>query len=82
MICRCAGHFLKVLLKFKMAATDQFQFFGGRKNSKKLFGQFFFNFNITFLATCGCAIYLYIIGTHSNNVLLWFTKQILDFVSL
>ena len=29
--------------------------FGERKNSKKYFGQFFI-FNITFLATCGCAI--------------------------
>ena len=26
--------FFKVWLKFKMAATDQFQFFWGRKNSK------------------------------------------------
>ena len=32
MIWGCAGDFFKVLLKFKMAATDQFQFFGGRKN--------------------------------------------------
>ena len=38
-----------------MAATDQLQFFGGCKNAKKLFDQFFFNFNITFLATWGCA---------------------------
>ena len=29
-IWRCAGDFFKVLLKFKMAATDQLQFFGGR----------------------------------------------------
>ena len=29
---RCAGDFFKVLLKFKMAATDQLQFFGRRKN--------------------------------------------------
>ena len=29
---------------------------GGRKNSKNVFGQFFLNFNITFLiATWGCA---------------------------
>ena len=33
-IWRCAGDFFKVLLKFKMAATDQLQFFGGRKNPK------------------------------------------------
>ena len=37
----CAGDIFKFFLKFKMAATDQLQFFGGRKNSKKLFGQFF-----------------------------------------
>ena len=29
-IWRCAGDFFKVLLKFKMAATDQLQFFGGQ----------------------------------------------------
>ena len=28
------GDFFNVLLKFKMAATDQLQFFRGRKNSK------------------------------------------------
>ena len=55
MIWRCAGDFLKVLPKFKMAATDQLNFFGGRENSKNLFGQFFLNFNITFLASWGCA---------------------------
>ena len=55
MIWRCAGDFSKVLLKFKMAATDQLLFFEGRENSKKLFGEFFSNFNITFLATWGCA---------------------------
>ena len=38
-----------------MAVTDQLKFFGWRKNAKKLFGQFFFNFYITFLATWGCA---------------------------
>ena len=54
MIWRCAGDFFKVLLKFKMAATDQLKFFRGCENSKNLFGQFFFN-NITFLATWGCA---------------------------
>ena len=33
MIWRCAGDFFKVLLKFKMATTDQLQFWGegGRK---------------------------------------------------
>ena len=36
-----------------MAATDQLQFVGGRKNYS---GQFYLNFNITFLATCDCAI--------------------------
>ena len=49
MIGKCASEFFKVLLKLKMAATV------GCKNSKKLFGQFFLNFNITFLATWGCA---------------------------
>ena len=47
-IWRFAGDFFKVLLKFKMAATDQFFFWwgggGGRKNAKKLFGQFFLKF--------------------------------------
>ena len=38
-----------------MAATDKIQFFGGRSNTKKIFCSIFFNFNITFLATCGCA---------------------------
>ena len=38
MIWKCAGDFFKVLLKFKMAATDQLKFLGGRKNSKKKFG--------------------------------------------
>ena len=42
--------FFKVFLKFKTAATDQVLFFGGRKNLI-----FFLNFNITFLATWGCA---------------------------
>ena len=47
-IWRCAGDFFKVLLKFKMAATDRLL--------KKLFWSiFFFNFNMTFLATSGCA---------------------------
>ena len=31
-IWRCAGDFLNVLLKFKMAATDQLQLFCGCKN--------------------------------------------------
>ena len=52
----CAGDiFFEVLLKFKIAATVQLQFFGGRKNSKNYFSQFFLNFNIKFPATCGCA---------------------------
>ena len=46
-IWRCAGEFFKVLLKFKMAATDQLQFFRGRNS----------NFNITFLATWGSAYF-------------------------
>ena len=54
-IWRCAGDFFKVLLIFKMAATDQLEFLWGRKNSKKLSGHFFSNFNIIFLATWGCA---------------------------
>ena len=44
--------FFKVLLKFKMAATDQLKFFGWRK---KIVWSFFLHFNITFLATWGCA---------------------------
>ena len=44
----CAGDFFKVLLKLEMVATDQLKFVGGRKH-------FFLNFNITLLATCGCA---------------------------
>ena len=44
-IWTCAGDFFKVLLKFKMATTDQPQFFY----------DFFSNFNIKYLATCGCA---------------------------
>ena len=32
MIWRCAGDFYKVLMKFKMGATDLLEFFGGRKN--------------------------------------------------
>ena len=54
-IWRCAGDIFKVLLKFKMAATDQLQFFSGRKKLKKLVWSFFFYFTITFLATCGFA---------------------------
>ena len=45
MIWRCAGDFFKVLLKFKVAATDQ----------KICLVNFFLNFNITFPATWGCA---------------------------
>ena len=54
-IWRCAGDFFKVLLKFKMAAKNQLQFFGGVKTQKKILVNFFFYFNITFLATWGCA---------------------------
>ena len=36
-IWRCAGDFFKVLLKFKMAATNQLQFFCGRKNCLSCF---------------------------------------------
>ena len=35
-----------------------------------------------FLATWGCASDFYIIGTHYNNVLIWFTKRILATVFL
>ena len=31
---RCGGDFFKVLLKFKMTATDQFKFFGVLKTQK------------------------------------------------
>ena len=40
-IWRCAGDIFKVLLKFKMAATDQLQFFGGVQKLKKLVWSFF-----------------------------------------
>ena len=35
-----------------MAATDQLHFFGG--GAKSSLGYFLFNFNIPFLAACGC----------------------------
>ena len=35
MIWRCAGDFFKVLLQFKMAATDQFFFFWGEAQKLK-----------------------------------------------
>ena len=35
-IWRCAGDISKALLKFKMVDTEQLQFFGGHKNSKKI----------------------------------------------
>ena len=44
MIWRCAGDFLEVLLKFKMAATDQFEFFGGAKTFKNCLVNFFLKF--------------------------------------
>ena len=53
MIWRCAGDFFKVLLKFKMAATDQLEFFGGPE--KNCLVNFFSNFDITFLTTWECA---------------------------
>ena len=57
MIWRCAGDFFKVLLKFKMDATDQLFFFllFFLKTQKICLVNFFLNFNITFLATWGCA---------------------------
>ena len=39
-----------------MAATDQLQFFWWAQKPKEYVWSIFFNFNITFLATCGCAI--------------------------
>ena len=48
MIWRC-------LLKFKMAATCQYNFFGGCKNAKNCLVNFFWYFNITFIAAWGCA---------------------------
>ena len=42
MIWRCAGDFFKVLLIFKMAATDQLNFFRGRKPQKKFVWSIFF----------------------------------------
>ena len=40
-IWRCAGDIFKVLLKLKMGATDQLQFFGGRKTQKISLVNFF-----------------------------------------
>ena len=40
-IWRCAGDIFKVLLKFEMAATDQFKFLGGAKTQKISFVNFF-----------------------------------------
>ena len=37
MIWRCVGGIFKVLLKFKMAATDQLKFFWGAKTQKIIF---------------------------------------------
>ena len=36
MLWKCAGDFFKVLLKYKMAVTDQLYFFGGLQKSKKM----------------------------------------------
>ena len=55
MIWKCAGDFFKVLLKFKMAATDQLYFFGGGAKKQNSLVNFFRTCNITFLATWGCA---------------------------
>ena len=49
-IWRCAGDFFKVLLKFKIAATNQLEFFVGAK-TQKISLVICFIFNITFLAT-------------------------------
>ena len=38
--------------------------------------------NLFEILTWGCASDFYIIGTHSNNVLIWFTKRILGTVFL
>ena len=53
-ICKCAGDFFKVLLKFKMAATDQLQFFVGAK-TQKLKVSNYSNFTITLPKTWRCA---------------------------
>ena len=53
-MCRPLGDFLKVLLKFKIAATDQLQFFVGA-NTQKLKVGFYSNFAITFPAIWRCA---------------------------
>ena len=48
---RCAGDFVKVLKKFKMAATDQLQSFVGAKNLVRNY----LNFTNTFPKICRCA---------------------------
>ena len=51
---RCAGDFFKVSLKFKIAATDQLQFFVGTKTQTiKL--RNYSNFTITFPTIWRCA---------------------------
>ena len=45
-------NFSRFYWNLKWPPQINFNFLGGRKNSKKLFVQCFFNFNITFLATC------------------------------
>ena len=55
MIWRCAGDFFKVLLNSKWPPQINFIFLGGAKTQKKFLVIFFFYFNITFLATWGCA---------------------------
>ena len=54
-IWRCSGDFFKVLLKFKMAATDQFHFFEVAK-TQKIKDVNYSNFTITFptIGRCAC----------------------------
>ena len=51
-IWRCARDFFKVLLKFKIAATNQLYFFVGAKTQKNSLVIFFICYH---LATWGCA---------------------------
>ena len=58
-IWKCAGDIFKVLLKFKRPPRTIFNFLVGAKTQKISLDNFFEYFNITFLATCGCAIDFY-----------------------
>ena len=49
---KCAGDFFKVQLKFKMAATDQLQFFVGAKTQKIVRNHSHFTITLPTLNQC------------------------------